>query len=420
MKMKKIGIIIAFIFSINVSKAGFNTELLELVHSAKSKDKLILIKVFNTNLSHFPFDSLSVSSKNKFIEATFYASNPADAAIIKEYRVESYPSIILLNSDGHLILPVKKVNSFAEVEEYLDRASKMKYEVKPLAQLDLDYRTNKMNKNSIFEYIVKRTSLGLDNSEIIDKYTQVATVNDLLNKKTLMLLLDENTINIPGQFFSFIGENQEKMKQILKLSDERFQRLTDKSIESNFLKICESKNESALNYIIDIKINTSNAGSHEIVYNEYMTRYFHATGQPLKLANQARAYVNAIFKHKEQQEQLVSTQNKRLFSPLKNGASYIIYSAKLRDAAQYVVETLSAKSILNEALTWSITAEELSDTNRYDIFETQAYILYKLGKKDDAIISMERAYNLIPQNNVEQRKNIGFNLIKMKRGEKIY
>jgi hypothetical protein len=422
MDMKKIGIIIAFIFSISVSKAEYNAELLELVHSAKSKDKLILIKVFNTDLSQFPFDSDSVSSGNKFIEATFYASNPAGVAIINEYRVESYPSIILLNSNGNLILPVKEVNSFSEVEEYMETASKMKYEAKPLAQLDLDYRTNKMNKNSIFEYIIKRTSLGLDNSEIIDKYTQSVTTTDLLNKNTLLLFLDENTMNIPGQFFSFTEKNQEEIKQILKLSDERFQRLTDKSIEYNFQKICKSKNESALNHIIDIKINTSNTVNREVVYNEYMTRYFHATYQPLKLANQARAYVNAIFKHKEQQDKEISSKNKRLFSPQfkNNNTAYIMYSAKLRDAAQYVVETLSAKSILNDALSWTITAEQFADAARYDIHETQAYILYKLGKKEDAINSMERAYNLIPHDNVEQRKSIGFNLIKMKRGEKIY
>jgi len=412
--MKKIGIIIAFIFSISVSKAELNTELLELVHSAKSKDKLILIKVYNTD---FSFDSVSTSSGNKFIEATFYASNPAGVAIIKEYRIEAFPSIILLNSNGNLILPVKTVNSFSEIEEYMEMASKMKYEVKPLAQFDLDYRTNKMNKTAIFEYIIKRTSLDLDNSEIIDKYTQSVAANDLLNKKTLMLFLDENTINIPGRFFSFIEENQEDIKHLLKLGDERFQRLTDKSIEYNFQKICASKNEAALDYIIDIKTNASNTVSRDIVYNEYLTRYFHATCQPLKLANQARAYVNIIFKHIEQQEK---EKNKRLFSPQFKNTAYITYSVKLRDAAQYVVETLSAKSILNDALSWSVTAEQFAETARYDIHETQAYILYKLGKKDDAINSMERAYNLIPQDNVEQRKSVGFNLIKMKRGEKIY
>lgn len=378
-----------------------------------------MIKVYNSDISYLPFDSVSFG--NRFIEASLHTSNPDDAAIIKEYRVESYPSIILLNSSGYLILPVKKVNNLAEIEEYLEIASKTKYESKPMAQLDLEYQSNKMNKPAIYEYITKRTVLGLDNSDIIDQYTQLSTTSELLNKKTILLFLDENNINIPGSFFSFVEQNQEEMKQILKLGDDRFYRLADKSLEHSFQKICNRKDESALGYIIDTKVNTFNGGDKEVLYNEYMTRYFHATYQPLKLVNHARAYVNAIFKQKEQQDKELSSQNKRLFSPqLRNGAAQVAFAAKLRDAAQYVVEILSAKSILNDALSWSITAEQMTDNTKYNIYETQAYILYKLGKKDDAIVSMEKAYNSIPQDNVEQRKNICFNLIKMKRGEKIY
>jgi hypothetical protein len=414
MMIKKIVLILIVFISANIIKAESITEL---INSAKNKNKFILIKVFNSDISYLPFDSIYFG--DRFIEASLHTSNPADAAIIDEYRVEAFPSIILLNSNGYLILPVKKVNSLTEIEEYLEIASKTKYDSKPPAQLDLEYHSNKMNKAAIYEYIAKRTSSGLDNSDIIDQYTQLATANELLNKKTILLFLDENNINIPGSFFSFVEQNQEEIKQILKMSDDRFCRLADKSMEYSFQKICTRKDEPALSYIIDIKVNIFNGGDKEVMYNEYMTRYFHATYQPLKLANHVRAYVTAIFKHKEQQDNEFATKNKRLFSP-QNSATQVGYAAKLRDAAQYVVEILSAKSILNDALSWSITAEQMTDDTRYDVYETQAYILYKLGKKDDAIVSMEKAYNSIPQDNIEQRKNICFNLIKMKRGEKIY
>jgi tetratricopeptide (TPR) repeat protein len=303
----------------------------------------------------------------------------------------------------------------------MEKALKMKHESKPVAQFDLEYRNNKMNKTSLYEYIGKRTSLGLDNSEMIDKYTSMVTSGDLLNKKTLLLFIDENIFNIPGVFCSFLKQNHEEIREILRLSDERFYRLTEKSVEYSFQKICAARDEKALNYIIDIKANTFNTGDREILRNEYMTRYFHSTYQPVKLINHAKEYVNAVLQYKEEQEKEFSEKNKRLFPPsFKNSAVRTMCASKLRNAAQYVVETTSAKSALNDALSWSVKAEQFAVDDKYDIYETQAYILYKLGKRDNAIANMEKAYNLIPQDNIDQRTNIGFNLIKMKRGEKIY
>jgi hypothetical protein len=416
--MKKTVLLVVFIFLATIINAE-SIALDKLVYSAKSKNKLLLLKVFNSDALNFSFDSTAFD--DRFIEASLYASNPSDLVIINEYRVESYPSIILLNSNGHLLLPVKKVDNHAEVKAYMEKALKMKHESKPLAQCDLDYRNNKMNKASLYEYIDRRTSLGLDNSEMIDKYTQLATSGDLLNMKTLLLFIDENNFNIPGAFCSFLEQNNEEIRQILKLSDERFCRMAEKSVEYGFQKICNSQDESALKYLIDIEANIFNAGDMEILRNEYLTRYFHTTYQPLKLVNHAKEYVNAILQYKEQQEKELREQNKRLFSPIvKNSAVRIMCAAKLRDAAQYVVEIMSSKSALNDALSWSIKAEQFAADDKYDIYETQAYILYKLGKKDEAITNMEKAYNSIPQDNINQKTNIGFKLIKMKRGEKIY
>jgi hypothetical protein len=418
MNMKKIIASIVFVFLALIIRAEA-AELHELLYSAKSKGKFILLKVFNSSESGLPFDSTVLS--DRFIEASLYASNPSDVAIINEYRVEAYPSIILLNSHGHLILPVKKVNNLADVEEYMDKALKMKHESKPLAQFDLEYKNNKMNKTSLYEYIDKRTSLGLDNSEMIDKYTRIATPNDLLDKETLLLFIDENNFNIPGPFCDFIEHNQEKIRQILRLGDERFNRLAEKSVEYNFRKICQNKDEAGLSYIVEIKANVFDAGDREILYNEYMSRYFHDTYQPLKLIDYAREYVNSVIKYKDQQEKTSSEKNKKLFSPpFKNSAVRTMCASKLRNAAQYIVEIMSAKSVLIEALSWCVDAGQLAGDDRCDIHETQAYILYKLGRKDEAFVYMEKAYNAIHQDNIAQKKNIGFNLIKMKRGEKIY
>jgi tetratricopeptide (TPR) repeat protein len=415
--MKKITVLLVFLFSAAIVRAE-SAELRELVYSAKNSGKPILLKVFDSDMPGSSFDSVSFA--DRFVEASFYASNSSGQAIVNEYKVEAYPSIILLNSGGHLILPVKKVGSLAEAEEYMEKALKMKHETKPLAQFDHEYRNNKMNKASLYEYIGKRTSSGLDNSELIDKYTQMATAGDLLDRNTLMLFFDENNFNIPGAFCRFVEQNQEQIKQVLKLGDERFNRVAEKSIEYNFQKSCRNMDEAALKQIIDIKASTFHTGDREILYNEYMARYFHLTYQPLKLVSHVREYVNAVLKYREQQKDESYERNKRLFSPSLQSAACAVCASKLRNAAQYVVESMSAKFMLDDALSWSVKAEQFADGDKCEIYETQAYILYKLGKRDEAIARIEKAYNSIPQDNIEQKKSIGFNLVKMKRGEKIY
>jgi tetratricopeptide (TPR) repeat protein len=413
--MKRIIVTLVFILSSVISDAKY-VELGELLYSAKNNDKLILLEIHYSAMSAFSLDS--ISCVDQFIRTSLYASDPADLAIINEYRVESYPSIVLLNSDGHLLLPVKRIDHPSELEPYMEKALNMKHDSKPLAQFDLEYRNDRMNRASLYEYITKRTSLGLNNSNIIDRYTQLVSPADLLNRKTLMLFIDENSFNIPGTFCSFVEQHQENIKQMLKLGDERFARLTEHSIEYNFRKICADKNESAIRRLVDFKATLSNIDDKELLYDEYLIRYLHANYQPLELVNRTRDYVAAVLKQIDVHEN--GSKQTGFRSSLRYGAVQIAGAFRLNRAAQHIVEITSAKSILNEALAWNVKAEQLADSNKSDIYETRAYILYKLGKRDEAIELMEKAYTSTSKNKIEQKKDVGCNLIKMKRGEKIY
>jgi hypothetical protein len=394
-------VLIAAIFAVshNVSKAD---PITELVNSAKSSDKCIVIKAFKSKYA----DSLGfVTSDSRFIETSLYASNPADVAVLRNYRVEAFPGIIVLNPQGNLLLPVKQFRTPYEIQEYAERAYNFKDESYPLAQMDLDYQNNKLKKASMCEYVRKRTSMNLDNSEIIDKYVTLLSKNETLKKETLTLFLENNIINIPGTFYDFILQNRENIKRTLQISDRKFESLIDKSLEHGFNKACDTKNEWLLRQIINAKTQFAYTDK-ELTANEYMLRYFYVTYQPLKLATYANAFANALVNQSGQSSGKIGDTN--------------ACASKLITAARYIVETMSSKSLLTSALSWSRNAEQIARTDKYDIYETQAYILYKLGKREDAICSMEKAYNLIPNSNISEKEFVGLNMIKMKRGERIY
>ncbi|MDR2466088.1 MAG: thioredoxin family protein [Prevotellaceae bacterium] len=424
--MKRIFTVITLLLIINsAASAESDTEFRKLVNSAKGADKCILIKVFGNDPHSEFFDT--PYQKEHFIEASLYLSDYRDAEIIRKYNVNAFPSVIVLNPDGNLLLPVKKVNTPREIDEYADLASKVKSEPNPMAQQDLDYGTNKMNAAAMLEYIEKRTSYGMDNGEVMDKYVSMVAPADMFNKRTLLLFLENNNINVPGACCFFVKQNQEKIKTVLQLSDERFVRLIDKSIEFRFDNICKNSDEFALSQIVDLKSSLSSIDK-ALIENEYATKYFYGTRQPLKLMNQSRIYADLIMQHYERTkaEQPNPIKSKRSSikdkkSPLSSVVSLpVAHAARLRNLSQYVVETLSVKSILDDALTWSIFAEQISNTARFDIPETRAYILYKLGRKDEAVEVMEKAYASVPHDNLDSKKLIGLNLIKMKRGDKIY
>ncbi|MDR2423784.1 MAG: hypothetical protein LBD59_03565 [Prevotellaceae bacterium] len=402
MKFRKIILFVGLILSINTGRA----ELANVLNLAKNTGKYIAIKVFETPDINNPLDSACLASH--FIEMSVYASNHNETSIVKKYNIRTFPSIVILNSGGQLLLPVKKITCRNDIEDYAAMAVTINTETKPLAQMDLDYYNNSMNSLHLYEYIDRRTAFGLDNSRMIDDYVQLASKQDLLNRKTLTLFIEKNNINIPGEFFSFVQQNRENVESILTLNDMNFQFFINKSLDYNLENICANRDEIALQKIIDTKIQLF-ADDPDIVYNEYTTRYYYATSQPVKLLEQSRVFVDILLQNRENDE------NKPLLS-----LSHVPYAMHLRNSAQYILETMSHKNILNEALKWTAIAEQMAAGNKHDIYETRACLLYKLGKSEDAIACMEKAFFAVPDDNSIRRTNIGLLLVKMKRKERIY
>ena len=173
-----------------------------------------------------------------------------------------------------------------------------------------------------------------------------------------------------------------------------------------------------------------------IIANEYRAKFYYNTKQPVLLANYVTLYANTLMEQGvdvantediELVEIVPNVNTKALFpsgfsaeflNAQRNEEIDIAYSFKLRDAAQYMVEMISNKRMLNNALLWSQKAIELFDN--FSNYETQAYILYKLGKRSEAIASMEKAYKVAPDTEDLVKEKVEAKLIMMKRGERIF
>ena len=417
--MMKENITIAFLvlFSITLhsrTSAAYEAERFEqALARAKAASQPVLIEIQNTK---------TIPSDRSYLGAEFFVFKVSSLdrdyeSIVRRYELHESHRFVFVNGDGQLLAPIRDVSSEKELEELAVYALKHRDEQKPLPQRDFDYKHGNMDNRSVFDYIAQRTTAELDNADIIDEYSTKTSTRDILSPRTLSLLFEKNTINVPGKFYTIVAANSDKVKKTLKLSDKEYNNLINKSMEQCFEKLCLSRNEAALEQFVGTKTSSANPQIVEIIRNEYYTRFYYKTGQPLKLANFASAYADAIINHKDTGRQ--PEQERSSYASSSGGAfDKEICALKLRDAAQYVVETLSNKTMLNNALTWSMLAVEMFDCPMN--YETQAYVLYKLGKKNEAIDSMAKACARMSGKNVSELENVGLRLIKMKRGERIF
>jgi|GEM_PF-4159750 len=91
----------------------------------------------------------------------------------------------------------------------------------------------------------------------------------------------------------------------------------------------------------------------------------------------------------------------------------------LNENASDVFTRSTDKNVLKLALTWSERALQLSPDNS-QFLDTNANLLYKLGRKKEAVAQEEKAISLINKEDVEGMNKMTETLRKMKAGEKTW
>lgn len=446
--MRHIFLLISLIFSVSFvsaqkvsfEKTSFNDVLLK----AKTEKKVVFIRISDSSAGNEVYDNDNVGRlyNSSFVNYQLTPSDNDYQFIINQYKIKTIPANIFIQPEGGALVHVCLSDNLSANDLISNAELAIAYskDSKPVAQWDLEYNDKKQDKKFVFNYIEKRSTLGLDNADIIDHYATIAK-SELLKPAVVSLFLNKNKyINANGTYFRHALENRKEIQSILKIDDNKFNEILVRSVDNKFAMACDAKCEVLLKQAIDAKLALINPNTEEdstVIQNEYRTKFYYSTKQPLLLANFVMEYANTILELEQQnlsQKTMAETKGvnpKALFpatfsmNEVKNVSRLsddeyldIAYSYKLRDAAQYVVEMLSNKRMLDNALVWSQKAIDLFDN--FSNYETHAYILYKLGKRSEAIASMEKAYEVAPESESSVRAKVEAKLIKMKRGERIF
>lgn len=255
-----------------------------------SNEKLILIDFYTTwcgpckRMDKEVFtDSLIIKKiKSNFISLKVNAEEGQGITLAKKYNVASYPTYLFLNNKG---VPVYKTIGYMSSEDFNDQITNAILESKEkitLIELDSLFVKNSDNLTFLKDYLIRRTKLKLDNSDLLDIYISLLPHEERTKTETLQLIADNgNRINKSLQIGISLQLLQANKNQLKSLKDAySIEYYIEFAKKKTLLKAIEFKSDSLLNLVL------SYTDTNNIVNNAYTVKLEYFKG----IKNSSRFY----------------------------------------------------------------------------------------------------------------------------------
>lgn len=379
----------------------------QVKEKAKAENKYIFVDCFTTwcgpckfmSSTIFPLEEVGNYFNGKFISVklqldktegdndevkSWYATGES---IAKEYSVNAYPTFLFFNPQGEAVHRV--VGGASDGPEWIKR-------VTPAFDPEQQYYTlikqyEKGNKSP--EFLKKASIAAMEaydekNAAVLSK-AYLATQKDLYTKDNLEYI-SKFTRTSKDEGFALLLKNPKKANAAL--GEGKAERIVKGIIlqEEVFSKIARNKDQEPDWNALSADLGKRYPAFADEVVVEGKVRYFQYTRNWEKFAPAVMSYMK------------------------KYGVG--VSPEKLNDFAWTVFENCKDMTCVTEALEWSKRSFE--GNNNPAFIDTYANILYKMGKKDEAIAWEGKALSLLPEGN--DRKAYAETLDKMKKGEKTW
>jgi len=417
----------------------------EVLALAKKTNKPVFVDIYTSwfgpckkmSQEVFPLEAVGKVYNANFICYQIDAEKGEGIELAKKYMVTAYPTYLFIKADGTLFsraLGSMEFNKFIEVSKtaLLDLN-----DPKPMAVWDAEYLQKKNDPAFLLEFMNKRAKLGLSNLSFFNDYLQLIPESERTSDKVVALYQKEEK-QMRMKDFAFQNLLKNRNAYFPKLFGYVAVFLQD-AVLNTIKDAAQSKDEALLETAMAVYDQIPANPSLKCKEELYMD-YFHRTKQDDQFVKHATLFCNdnlmkiapdSIFKR---DNMLLEMYNKQLAS----GALAIIDSAQLvqlkkymthseRDKmcnglnnnAWFVFEKISDVTVLQDALRWSDRTLVL-DPNNPLWMDTNANLLYKLGKKNEAISVEKDAMRFCSKDDVMVLKGFEETLKKMESGEKTW
>ncbi len=306
----------------------------------------------------------------------------------KEYKVRAYPTFLIFDSKGTL---VHRIVGGGEADDFIAKAQKS---LDPNTQ----YETllAKFNADPTNVNIAK--SMAIAAKEAYDQETQAKaegvvlaslSTDQIFTKENVSLLLSAANV-VDSKAFNLIKDNPAK-----------FDAVSEKVKANDFLS------QLLVSNAVNTKIRAKETVDFTSIEKELAQKYPTVNTEKASLEMQPRYYG-----YTKNYPGLRDSFNKYI---AKYGST--ITAAELNNMAWSIFENCNDPACLKAAAEWSkLSNEKEKDAPMY--LDTFANILYRLGEKEKAIKTQEKAISLITD--ATQKEEYVATLQKMEKGEKTW
>jgi len=391
----------------------------EILIKAKSLNKPVFIDVYTSWCGPckrmakeiFPKKEVGEKFNSSFINYALDAEKGEGVALALKYKVGSYPTYLFVNGDGVLLyrslgsMPAEKFLTEASIAlgEYADP--------KPFASWEDEYESRKTEKSFVWDYIQKRKKLKISCADQLDQYYSLSTKTDLLQSALLPELTLYTNMNTNGPFYNFLVRNNDTIRQIIKdkygknvYVDPFLVFVAKNDVE----RAIENADEKLLTHICTVLSKLPpDDNPTDWRTGEAKMKYYTKTNNPVALQKVMKVYGNSVIQFNVRKIRIkdslaldqfdkdlasgkiknVNPEDLEFTRKSRGGVNITSHAYRIRDMAKSVYQVSADKNELKKALEWVRIAETYSDN--FTIYETRAGLLYKLGRKQEAIACQE-------------------------------
>ncbi len=310
--------------------------------------------------------------------------------IATKYNVMAYPTFLVFDQNGTLVHRI--VGSSQTGEEFIAKTKDALDPAKQYYPMLAEYKAG--NKDSVFLYNLAMASLhaydDITGSQAVNDY--LATQTDIYTSKTLNLLQ------------SFTQTSQDKGFQIMFQNPEKVDAILGKGVAENLVNRIIFY-EHVVPELFNPQAPIAGEPNWNKLKDSVQAKY------PAK-ADEITAYAKVLFYLNRQQW---NDFGPAIVTYMKSYGDNVAHN-DLNQFAWIVFQNCGDETCLQSALAWSKSAIEQDKNPVY--MDTYANLLYRLGRKEEAIAWEQKAMDLITAE--DEKKGFQQTLDKMKAGEKTW
>lgn len=374
MKLIALGLTLSgFLSAQNRSITFEHTSWTEIKAKAKKENKLIFIDAYTTwcgpckylSRTIFTNDTVADFYNANFINAKFDMEKGEGLELAKQYEVSCYPNLLFVDGNGNL---VHRTAGAMEASYFVELGKTAKNDSKNFSYYTKNYEAKKSDADFLMNYIEARSNTCLDASAELVRYFSLQSENDLWSEANWNMIRNYSE-DLNSREFKFLVANKAKLGA--------------------------SYGEAAVNE----KISDVLAGSLRKIIK---ARPFHAADYEKAKEQIAGLHLPEGSKILFESDlyQAKTDKNWKKFTELavtNIDTYYSDDSDKLNSVAWDFYEQVSDKAALLKAEQWAKRSTELHVS--YANLDTYASLLYKNGKKSEALVAANKAIEYAKKEN---------------------